>query len=48
MNPAETRKRWLAERRRDKPQYTKLHKEGKGPFYLDLTNATGKEVEYVE
>ncbi len=48
VDPAETRKRWLAERRKAKPQYAKLHKEGKSPFYLDLTDATDEEVEYVE
>ncbi|HEJ84219.1 MAG TPA: FAD-dependent oxidoreductase, partial [Desulfobacteraceae bacterium] len=38
----------LASRPKERPDYFKLHDQGKGPFYLDLTPGTEEEIEYIE
>ena len=30
------------------PPYSQMHREGKGPFYLDLTGVTEEEIRYIE
>jgi len=48
---AETRMRWLEERRslqETRRLMSKRHNEGGGPFYLDFSEATDKEAEYIE
>ncbi len=30
------------------PPYSQMHREGKGPFYLDLTGGTEEEIRYIE
>jgi succinate dehydrogenase/fumarate reductase flavoprotein subunit len=46
INPLETRKRFLEAQ--SMPPYRKLHDQGKGPFYLDLTSGTDEEIRYIE
>jgi len=44
----EIRRKWMAQRLADRPPYAEMYKQGKGPFYLDLTNGTEEEIKYVE
>jgi len=44
---AAIRKRWL-ESRPVPPDYFALQKQGKGPFFLDLTGGTEEEIQYIE
>ena len=48
VNPAERRAEWLRERAAERPPFAALRKEGKGPFFLDLTNGTEEEIRYAE
>ena len=45
---SEVRWKWMAQRRADRPPYPEMHKQGKGPFYLDLTGGTEEEIKYAE
>jgi succinate dehydrogenase/fumarate reductase flavoprotein subunit len=47
IDAAEVRRQWL-ESRSAPPDYFALKKQGKGPFYLDLTTATEDEIKYIE
>ena len=38
----------LATRPKERPDYFALHDQGKGPFYLDLTQGTEEEIQYIE
>lgn len=54
IDVAEVRRKWLEERLPSKGRaasrldYLALRKEGKGPFFLDLTGGTKEEIEYIE
>ena len=45
---SEVRRKWMAQRRADRPPYPEMYKQGKGPFYLDLTGGTEEEIKYAE
>ncbi len=47
IDPAESRKRFVSTFR-DRPSFFQWHREGKGPFYLDLTGGTEDEIRYIE
>jgi succinate dehydrogenase/fumarate reductase flavoprotein subunit len=38
----------LATRPKERPDYFALHDQGRGPFYLDLTQGTEEEIQYIE
>lgn len=42
------RQKMLAERQGARPAYAQLYREGRGPFYLDLTGGTEEEIKYIE
>jgi succinate dehydrogenase/fumarate reductase flavoprotein subunit len=48
IDAAEVRRRWLQSRSREYVDFFALRKQGKGPFFLDLTSGTEKEIQYVE
>lgn len=48
VDAVEARRKWLAERSKSRPNYFELYRQGKGPFFLDLTNATEEEIKYIE
>jgi succinate dehydrogenase/fumarate reductase flavoprotein subunit len=46
IDPLETRRAFLEAP--PMPPYSRMHREGKGPFYLDLTGGTEEEIHYIE
>jgi adenylylsulfate reductase subunit A len=48
VNAIESRKKWLAQSKIDFPPFGDMYKNGKGPFYLDLTCGTPDEIDYAE
>ena len=46
IDPLESRRVFLEAR--SMPPYSQMHREGKGPFYLDLTGGTEEEIRYIE
>jgi len=48
INAAEVRRQWLKSRTGAFQDYFALRKQGKGPFYLDLTGGTEEEIKYIE
>ena len=47
IDPVASRKKFV-EGFRQRPAYYQWHREGKGPFYLDLTGGTEEEIRYIE
>ena len=47
IDPAQVRRQWLASRQ-PPPDYFALKRQGKGPFFLDLTSGTEDEIKYIE
>jgi succinate dehydrogenase/fumarate reductase flavoprotein subunit len=50
-NKADTAKalqKMLANRPKERPDYFALQESGRGPFYLDLTQGTEEEIQYIE
>jgi succinate dehydrogenase/fumarate reductase flavoprotein subunit len=43
-----SRQKMLSGNRNPRPSYEQLHKQGEGPFYLDLTGGTEEEIKYIE
>ncbi len=48
INAAEVRRQWIQSRAGVFRDYFALRKEGKGPFFLDLTGGTEDEIQYIE
>jgi succinate dehydrogenase/fumarate reductase flavoprotein subunit len=48
IEAAEVRRRWLESRANTHRDYFALRKQGKGPFFLDLTGGTEEEIRYIE
>ncbi|HJX13468.1 MAG TPA: FAD-dependent oxidoreductase [Dehalococcoidales bacterium] len=48
INARRNREKALAARGNARPSYAQLTREGKGPFYLDLTGGTEEEIKYIE
>jgi succinate dehydrogenase/fumarate reductase flavoprotein subunit len=48
VDAAEARRTWLRQNLIDFPPFGEMYKQGKGPFYLDLTGGTEEEIKYVE
>ncbi|MGD0660195.1 MAG: FAD-dependent oxidoreductase [Syntrophorhabdales bacterium] len=46
VDPLESRRAFLEAP--PMPPYSRMHREGKGPFYLDLTGGTEEEIRYIE
>jgi succinate dehydrogenase/fumarate reductase flavoprotein subunit len=47
IDPIESRKTLVAGFR-ERPPFSQWHREGKGPFFLDLTGGTEEEIRYIE
>jgi succinate dehydrogenase/fumarate reductase flavoprotein subunit len=47
INASAVRRQWL-QSRQPPPDYFALRKQGKGPFFLDLTSGTEEEIEYIK
>jgi succinate dehydrogenase/fumarate reductase flavoprotein subunit len=47
IDAAEVRRQWL-QSRQPPPDYFTLKKQGKGPFFLDMTAGTAEEIEYIK
>jgi succinate dehydrogenase/fumarate reductase flavoprotein subunit len=47
IDAAAVRRQWL-QTRQPPPDYFALRKQGKGPFFLDLTSGTEEEIEYIK
>jgi succinate dehydrogenase/fumarate reductase flavoprotein subunit len=48
VNARKLREEMFSGRRGARPFYDQLYREGKGPFYLDLTRGTEDEIKYIE
>ncbi|MCJ7605830.1 MAG: FAD-dependent oxidoreductase [Dehalococcoidales bacterium] len=48
VDAALNRQRALSMGRNARPSFDHLYRQGKGPFYLDLTTATDEEIKYIE
>ena len=48
IDAAEVRRRWLQSRSGEYLDFFALKKQGKGPFFLDLTAGTEEEIRYIE
>ncbi len=48
IDAAEVRRQWLQSRAGAFQDYFALRKQGKGPFFLDLTSGTEEEIQYIE
>jgi succinate dehydrogenase/fumarate reductase flavoprotein subunit len=48
IDAKEVRRRWLESRASTFQDYFSLRKQGKGPFFLDLTGGTEEEIRYIE
>lgn len=48
INAAEVRRQWMQSRASAFQDYFSLRKQGKGPFFLDLTSGTEEEIQYIE
>jgi succinate dehydrogenase/fumarate reductase flavoprotein subunit len=48
INAAEVRRQWIESRTGAFQDYFALRRQGKGPFFLDLTGGTEKEIQYAE
>jgi succinate dehydrogenase/fumarate reductase flavoprotein subunit len=48
IDAAKNRREALSGRGGARPSYEQLYREGKGPFYLDLTGGTEEEIKYIE
>jgi len=48
VDAAITRQKMLSGSRGPRSSYEQLHKQGEGPFYLDLTGGTEEEIKYIE
>jgi succinate dehydrogenase/fumarate reductase flavoprotein subunit len=48
VDAAITRQKMLSGSRSPRSSYEQLHKQGEGPFYLDLTGGTEEEIKYIE
>jgi len=44
----ETRRKWLEERSRERPNLGDMYNQGDGPFYLDFSEGTDNEIDYIE
>jgi succinate dehydrogenase/fumarate reductase flavoprotein subunit len=47
IDAAAVRRQWL-QSRQPPPDYFSLRRQGKGPFFLDLTSGTEEEIQYIE
>lgn len=48
VDTAEALRKQLAGRPLERPDYFAMYHQGKGPFYLDLTQGTDEEIKYIE
>lgn len=48
IDAKEVRRRWMESRAGSFRDYFSLRKQGKGPFFLDLTGGTEEEIKYIE
>ncbi len=48
VDAALNRQNMLSGGRNARPAYAQLYRQGKGPFYLDLTGGTDEEIKYIE
>ncbi len=48
IDAAEVRRKWMQSRSGTFLDYFALRKQGKGPFFLDLTKGTEEEIKYIE
>jgi succinate dehydrogenase/fumarate reductase flavoprotein subunit len=48
IDSAKSRKQFAESRKQQQAPYAQMHRQGQGPFYLDLTNGTEDEIKYIE
>jgi succinate dehydrogenase/fumarate reductase flavoprotein subunit len=48
IDSAKSRKQFMESRKQQQAPYIQMHRQGQGPFYLDLTGGTEDEIKYIE